>query len=399
MSIRTRRIAFFVLYIVVAGGLYFYGYLVGHGNLSYGQGIIPSIVNRDLGRPSNVDFNLFWRAYESLRQKYIGTVDPQEFLYGAIRGSVASLNDPYTIFLTPEESKDFNQTLKGEFEGIGIEIALRGNKLTVIAPLDGSPAKTAGIRSGDVIVQINNERTDEMTLQDAVSKIRGKSGTSVELSIERPPEREIKKFTIVRNTVEIVPVKTDLKEKVGIITISEFGEKTVGLVREGIQSLTRRGADRFILDLRDNPGGFLEGAIDVSSFFMSDGVVVIEQDKAGKRDERGVSQRAIAARAPLIVLVNQGSASAAEIVAGALQDNGRAKIVGTQTFGKGSVQEFEDLPDGSSLKVTVALWLTPKGNTINEKGITPDTVVERTNAQLDAGEDPQLEKALSLIKE
>ncbi len=399
MPTRARRIAFFILYLVAAGALYFYGYLVGHGNLAYEQGIIPSIINRDLGRPSNVDFSLFWRAYESLRERYIGTVDEQQFLYGAIRGSVKSLNDPFTVFLTPEESKVFNQTLKGEFEGIGIEIALRGNQLTVIAPLDGSPAKTAGIRSADVIIAINSERTEEMTLQDAVSKIRGKSGTSVELSIERKDEREIKKFTIVRKTVEIIPVKTDLKGKVGIITITEFGEKTVGLVREGILNLTRRGADRFILDLRDNPGGFLEGAIDVSSFFMSDGIVVIEQDKAGKRDERGVSQRAIAARVPLIVLVNQGSASASEIVAGALQDNARAKIVGTQTFGKGSVQEFEDLPDGSSLKVTVALWLTPNGNTISEKGITPDIVIERTNAQVDAGEDPQLEKALSLIKE
>jgi carboxyl-terminal processing protease len=375
------------------------GYLHGHRNLVLDESLVPKLVNTELRKPAEVDFSLFWEAWKTIDEKFAGTIDVQKKIYGAIKGMVSSLGDPYTVFLEPSENDAFLKDLSGIFEGIGAEIGIRGGELSIVAPLEGSPAERAGLLPKDLILEIDGESTQAMTLDSAVQKIRGKSGTKVTLLISREGFPEPKEFTITRQKITVDSVRLEFKENnIAYIKIIQFGADTGDRIKQVADELKSKNSKGIVLDLRNNPGGFLNTALDVASVFVKEEVISLEEDKDGRRKELGRTFSATLDGIPMVVLVNEGSASASEIVGGALQDYGRAKLVGKKTFGKGSVQDLEDLKGGSALKVTIAKWLTPKGRQINGEGIAPDVEVDRTEADINADRDPQLDKGLELLK-
>lgn len=362
--------------------------------------------------PQDLNFKLFWEVWQKVKVDAVDhNVTDQDLFYGAVRGVVGALKDPYSVFFTPDETRKFNEELSGSFEGIGAEIGFsKSNILSIIAPLPGTPAERAGLKAEDMILKIDGQDTTDMSLEDAVSKIRGPKSTEVTLNIFREGFGEPKDFAIIRDRIQIESVKWEMKEikgktptqksgQVAYIKISHFNADTGDKFEKIVMPVLQKNPDGIILDLRNNPGGFLDVSVDIAGFWTGDKTVVIEQIKGDKKEELKGDGVARFQDIPTIVLVNGGSASASEIVAGALQDHGKAKIVGTKTFGKGSVQELESLGNGSSLKLTVAKWLTPKGVSISEKGITPDIEVKFTDKDFEEKKDPQLEKALELLAE
>ncbi len=355
--------------------------------------------------PQDLNFKLFWEVWQKVKVDAVDhNVTDQDLFYGAVRGVVGALKDPYSVFFTPDETKKFNEELSGSFEGIGAEIGFnKNNILSIIAPLPATPAERAGLKAEDMILKIDGQDTTDMSLEDAVSKIRGPKSTEVTLNIFREGFSEPKEFAIIRDRIQIESVKWEIKEasgkKFAYIKISHFNADTGDKFEKIVMPVLQKNPDGIILDLRNNPGGFLDVSVDIAGFWTGDKTVVIEQIKGDKKEELKGNGIARFQDIPTIVLVNGGSASASEIVAGALQDHGKAKIVGTKTFGKGSVQELESLGNGSSLKLTVAKWLTPKGVSISEKGITPDIEVKFTDKDFEEKKDPQLEKALELLAE
>ena len=352
----------------------------------------------------NLDFTLFWNVWQSLKEKFIdqNRFDNQKMLYGAISGMVRSLNDPYTVFMDPEESKKFLEDVSGKFEGVGMEVGQKKGQLQIIAPLEGTPAQKAGLRAGDKIVKIDDAFTSDMTVDDAVSQIRGKKDTQVVLTIFREGWNNTKEFKLIRDIIEVPSLKWEVKENdVAYIKLYQFSEKASTDFRKTALEILRTPTKRIVLDLRNNPGGYLEVSQDIASFFLEkDSLVAIEDFGDKKEQKKYLAQgNDIFSQLPLVVLINQGSASAAEILAGALRDNRQIKLVGETSFGKGSVQELENLTGGSSLKITVAKWLTPKGQSISDHGLTPDVQVEITDEDYQKERDPQLDKALEIVKE
>ncbi|OHA62657.1 MAG: hypothetical protein A2117_02260 [Candidatus Wildermuthbacteria bacterium GWA2_46_15] len=352
----------------------------------------------------NLDFTLFWNVWQSLKEKFIdqNRFDNQKMLYGAISGMVRSLNDPYTVFMDPEESKKFLEDVSGKFEGVGMEVGQKKGQLQIIAPLEGTPAQKAGLRAGDKIVKIDDAFTSDMTVDDAVSQIRGKKDTQVVLTIFREGWNNTKEFKLIRDIIEVPSLKWEVKENdVAYIKLYQFSEKASADFRKTALEILRTPTKRIVLDLRNNPGGYLEVSQDIASFFLEkDSLVAIEDFGDKKEQKKYLAQgNDIFSQLPLVVLINQGSASAAEILAGALRDNRQIKLVGETSFGKGSVQELENLTGGSSLKITVAKWLTPKGQSISDHGLTPDVQVEITDEDYQKERDPQLDKALEIVKE
>ncbi len=359
------------------------------------DGAIPDYLKKD------VDFNLFWDVWNIVKQEsYDSNIPDTQLFYGALSGIVASLGDPHSIFFTPENTNGFNEELDGKFEGIGTEIGMRNNILTVIAPLDNSPALKAGLRPKDLILEIDGNKTEDMSLNKAVSLIRGKSGTEVVLTIYRDGLKEPKKISIIREAIKVKSVEFEIKDNnIAYIKIRQFNSETVPLFNDAVLEILKRpNISGIILDMRYNPGGYLQAAIDVSGEWVDGEVVVKEKVRNGEEVLHRSNKSANLARFKTVVLVNDGSASGSEIVAGALQDLGKATILGTQTFGKGSVQQLINLKDGSSIKLTVAKWFTPKGNSIEGDGITPDVLVEMTEDDYNTYKDPQLDKAISLIR-
>lgn len=342
------------------------------------------------------DFSSLNDIKATLERKFDGTVDDTKALDGAKAGLVDSLGDPYTVYLTKDKAKELADDLKGELSGIGVEVGFRNNALSVISPISNTPAAKAGLLAKDVIVKIDGKDSNQYTLDEAVNKIRGQAGTKVTLTIVRGNAQPFD-VTITRDTINVPSVTYKKDGDAGIITVSRFGDDTTTKVQQAAQDLAAQGAKGYVLDLRNNPGGYLQAAVGVSGVFMNNKVVV-EERKGGKTtDKLSTGSGALLAGKPVVVLVNGGSASASEIVAGALQDQGVAKIVGEQSFGKGSVQEIVDLAGGAQLKVTVAHWFTPKGRGIDKQGITPDVVVKMTTEAANAGQDPQLDKAKQLL--
>ena len=349
----------------------------------------------------DVDFNLFWQVWDLLKEKYVDKdkLQDKQMFYGALRGLAGATGDPYTVFMNPVISKEFADDMAGTFDGIGAEVGIKGGVLTIIAPLTDMPAQKAGLKSGDKILKINKEDTSPMSVDEAVSKIRGPKGTTVTLNIWRDSFEKPQDFTITRDTIIVKSVKWEMnKDKIMVITISHFNDDTTELLSRAVSDTVKQSPKGIILDLRNDPGGYLETAIDVASEWVEDGVIVTEKFSEEKKNEHLARGWARLKDFKTVVLVNEGSASASEIVAGALKDYNLAKIVGKKTFGKGSVQELESLPDGSSLKITVAKWLTPKGVNINEDGIKPDVEVDLTKADYEKNKDPQMEKAVELLK-
>ena len=352
---------------------------------------------------SNLDFTLFWETWQTLKERFIDKTkfDNQKMLYGAISGVVSSLEDPYTVFMNPEESKKFLEDVSGKFEGVGMEIGQKKGQLQIISPLEGTPAQKAGLRAGDKIVKIDDVFANELTVDEAVSKIRGDKGTEVTLTIFREDWNDTKEFKIVRDVIMVPSLKWEIKDNdIAYIRLYQFSEKAGYDFKKASLEILGSPAKKIILDLRNNPGGYLEISKDIASFFLEKGSLVAIEDFGGKSESKKyiADGNDIFSGFPIVVLINQGSASASEILAGALRDDREIKLIGETSFGKGSVQEIKNLNDGSSLKVTVAKWLTPKGQSISDHGLVPDVEVEITDEDYQNNKDPQLDKALEILK-
>ncbi len=361
-----------------------------------------SLVNQEQGKPNGIDFGLFWNVWNSLQERYVDKekLNTQEMVYGAISGLVEAVGDPYTVFLPPKESEVFNQQIEGAFGGIGIEIGVREKILTVIAPIKDSPADKAGILAGDKIVKINSLSTEGMSMDEAVSKIRGAKGTTVTLTVFSNGDDKNKDFTITRDTIKIPSLEWKLMDgDIAYIELNVFNKNADSDFKKAAKEISSSKATRIILDVRNNPGGFLDSAVYIAGFFLDRGqVVTIQKDAHGNQLVYKADGNSQLKKYPLIILANKGSASASEILAGALKDNRGILIVGEKTFGKGSVQELVGFSGGSELKVTIAKWLTPKGVSIQEHGIDADVQIELKEEEAVAGKDSQLDKAVELIK-
>ena len=355
---------------------------------------------------------LFTEVLSIVQNQYVDETAPKELIYSAIKGTLRGL-DPHSSFLDPESYREMQVETSGSFGGLGIEITLRDDILTVVSPIDGTPAYRAGLQAGDRIVKIDGLATKDMQLSDAVKKMRGKPGTKVTISVVREGWTEPKDFEIQREQIRVHSVRTqDLGGGIGYVKVRQFQEQTAHDLDQVLDKFGKEGVKAIVLDLRNNPGGLLTSAVEVTEKFVEDGKLVFYTEGRVRNQNMRFSAHAKKAYStiPMVVLVNQGSASASEIVAGALQDYGRAIVVGVQTFGKGSVQTIIPLSDGSGLRLTTAKYFTPKGRSIHGKGITPDIVVEipkdpsgkPPTPALDPAEelkkDVQLQRALDVIK-
>lgn len=351
-------------------------------------------------KTENVDFGIFWDAWNVIEEKYtIEPLDRKKMVYGAISGMVDSLGDPYTVFMEPVENDLFNQDMKGSFSGIGAEIGFRDDFLTVISPLKNSPAEKSGIISGDKIIKVDDKDIVGMSIDEAVMLIRGEKGTTVRLTILRGKESEKKEIDVVRDIIVMNTVDWKMMDgKIAYISINQFKEDTGNEFDRISDDVLLKEPKGIVLDLRYNPGGYFDVAIDIASRFIDRGKTVVIQDQGSDRQKYAAKGGKRFDNIPLVVLINEGSASASEILAGALKDNNGVKLVGKKTFGKGLVQEMEKLKDGSAIKVTIARWLTPNGIDINHDGINPDFEVDLSEDDIKADKDPQMEKALELLK-
>lgn len=361
-----------------------------------------SIVNAS-NPDATVDFSLFWRVWNLLKEKYVDrtNLDAKALLYGAIDGMLAASGDPYTTFFDPQENKAFEEDIRGSFEGIGAEMAIRDGVLTIVSPLDDSPAERAGLLPNDRVLEINGENTVNVDIEEAVSKIRGPRGTTVTLSIFRDGDEEAREITVERDVIVVKSVKLERRDDIAVLRISRFGEDTAEDIDRAAREIVASRATGLVLDLRNNPGGYLDSAVDIAHHFVESGtVIVLEENFKGERRSLRSSGQSDLRNIPLVVLINEGSASASEILAGALrEERSGVVLVGKKSFGKGSVQELVPVGQNMSVKITVARWLTPRGAQINEVGITPDVEVELTREDAEADRDPQLDRAVELLRE
>jgi len=343
---------------------------------------------------TTLDFDQFWTVWSMVKSRYIkkDTVVDKDLYYGAMQGVVASLGDPYSMFMPPKATEQFTKDLTGELEGIGAEIAVRSNQLMVVTPLPDTPAYRAGLLPGDKIYFIDKVSTVDMDVSEAVSKIRGKAATTVVLTIGR--NGKLKDISIVRAKINVPAVTYALKGNIGYLRVMQFNDATMPELQKSIIKMKEKKVKGVIVDLRNNPGGYLETAVDMASLWIDAGAVVSEKDAMGATNIHSTRGAHDLSGFKTLVLVNKGSASAAEIVAGALQDHGLATLMGETTFGKGSVQDLQNFADGSSIKLTIAEWFTPNGKNINEAGITPDIIFKQDYEKEKPGQDTMLQKAL-----
>ncbi len=398
---KLSKLSKVIALILFALIFYFAGFVVGHKNLVFEKNFVPKVVNQELFKPKTVDFSMFWKAWNLVAEKSINKLDPQKMVYGAISGMMSGLGDPYSVFMEPSDNKTFRDDLSGEIEGIGAELSVKDGKLIVVTPLAGSPAEKAGLKPNDQILKIDDVAVENLTLNDAINNIRGKAGTTVKLTVGRDGWTEPQVIEIRRDKITVKSVEWSMKDNnIGYIKVSQFGDDTTNLMQRATTELAAKNPKAIVLDLRHNPGGYLQSAVDMVGMFSDPGTVVVkEKDKDGKVQIEKTVDKPILAKTKLVVLIDEGSASAAEIVAGALQDNNRATLVGAISFGKGSVQEMLDLGSGASLKLTIAEWLTPKDRQISHKGIDPDVKVSLTEDDTKNNRDPQLTKAMELANQ
>jgi carboxyl-terminal processing protease len=410
---KTKKVRNWLLwYIVVllALGSFTIGLFLGRTqnvlhNYEKAQEVETGITNKYTNKSKKADFDLFWQVWDLAEKKFIKKpLDYQKMVYGAIYGMVASLGDPYTAFMEPETTKKFKEEIEGTFEGIGAEVGIKNNKLTIVSRLPDSPAEKAGLRSHDVIMKINGEDTTGMSLIDAVSKIRGEKGSEVTLTILRKDKKEPRDFKIKREKVAVKSVKleetkTKNGKKIAIVTLSHFSQDTTKELNRTAQEILKKNFNGIILDLRNNSGGYLESSLEVISKFVKEEEIIAYQESKNEKKEYRASGKPLFLDLPVVVLINSGSASASEITAGALHDLRGAPLIGEKTFGKGSVQEYEKFSDNSSIRITIAKWLTPKGININGEGIKPDIEVKLTDEDYNQDRDPQLEKAKEKLGE
>ncbi len=401
---RLRNTVLICVLVVFSGwtGYYFGQNQVKIAFKNWKPALVVNKLPTTAGKPSETDFSRFWTVWERVSQLYVDKteLDPKKMVDGAISGMVAAIGDPYTIYLPFKQNEESKEDLGGAFEGVGIQLGFKDKQLAVMTPLTGTPADKAGIKAGDLILKITDKQkeidreTAGISLPEAVQLIRGKKGTTVTLTMLKPDGEKPYTIDLVRDTIVVKSVTLEMKEDVAVVTLSRFGDRTReewdGIVNQlTVNNSQLKGV---ILDLRNNPGGYLELAVYVAGEFLKPGQIVVSQQYGdGTKIDNKVDRNGRLLKTKLVILVNEGSASAAEILAGALQDYKRAKVVGAISFGKGSVQQPEDLSDGSGIHVTVAKWLRPSGEWIDKKGIEPDYKVEEN------GEDNQLKKALDLL--
>ncbi|MEI6835841.1 MAG: S41 family peptidase [Candidatus Falkowbacteria bacterium] len=385
-----------LLVLVSFGG----GFYLGQGKSAKDRPVALGDTSTTVKSEDAFDFNVYLEAWDSLRSDFVykNKIKDKDMFYGSIKGLAASMNDPYTVFMTPSETKEFSNDLAGTFEGIGAEIGMRNNIVTVIAPLSGMPAEKAGLKAGDKVYAIDGKSALGLTVDEAVKKIRGTKGTTVSLTIIRDKETNPREIKIVRGTIVVKSVNVTYRpDGLVLIKVSNFNDDTLSLFQAAVKEIVAKKPKGIILDLRNNPGGYLDTAVAMASEWVKAGPVVLEQFGDGKRNEYPALGNPRLDSFKTIVLVNGGSASASEIVSGALRDYKKATLVGEQTFGKGSVQTVRDLSDGSSIKITIATWMTPNGDFINEKGLAPQVEVKLTAADVEKNKDPQLQKAVDLL--
>ena len=387
-----KKVVYAVLLVLCVAGIFALGAWVGANKFA-----------SHAAQPSTVNFSLFWDTYDKLKQNFIdpSKIVDQKVVYGAIEGMTRSLGDPYTDFFNPDQAQRFQQDLAGSFDGIGVEVAVKKGLLTIIAPLKGTPGQKAGLKSGDTIAKINGKETANISADEAVSLIRGKKGSTVTLAILRDSWTKTQDFKITRDTIKVPTVDMTIKNgDVAYVQIYQFDESLTSEFGAVALKILQSPAKKIVLDLRDNPGGYLTVAQDIAGFFMDRSQIVTIED-FGKNKSQQIYKtegNSSLANYPIVVLINQGSASASEILAGALRDNRNVQLVGMKSFGKGCVQEVINLDGGSFLKVTIANWLTPKGGSISDVGLTPNVKVDITDQDILGGKDPQLSKALEIVK-
>jgi carboxyl-terminal processing protease len=390
------------LFVLIAGA-FFIGSYVGQRSAYDVYAVAPKV---DGELVTDDQFAPFWKVWRILSEKYVAATsteaDKEARVWGAIQGLAASQGDPYTVFFPPEENTIFKSDIAGNFEGVGMEIGVRDGILTVVAPLKGSPAEKAGVTTGDRIVEIEGTPASDLSVDQAVKLIRGPKGTVVTITFftEGDDEPVVRKIT--RDVINLPTIETELrKDGVFVIRLYSFSERSAQLFRGALREFVSSGSNKLIFDLRGNPGGYLEAAWDIASWFVPAGKTVVTEDFGTAEKPRVYRSKGYTGIAgknlKMVVLVNGGSASASEIVAGALQEHGIAKLVGEKTFGKGSVQELIEITPETSLKVTIARWLTPKGHNLSEGGLVPDVEVKNTKEDAEAKRDPQLEKAAELL--
>lgn len=416
-SDRTMR--FFVAGAVILTTLGFVGGFALGGN-SRVQAALPASIAQAIGAeapPEGVDLSPVWRAWRIMDEKFVPASVPEKNasstepepvgtpeerrVYGMIQGLAASLGDPYTFFLPPVEQKQFEEDLSGEFSGVGMEIEIKDELLTVIAPLKGTPAEKAGIKPADIVLEIDGTSTKGLDITTAVNKIRGPKGSTVVLKMMREGWTEPKDISVVRDTINLPIIDTEDKGNgIYVIALHNFTANSPQLFREALRDFVENGGSKLILDLRGNPGGYLEASVDMASWFLPSGKIVVSEDYAGHEenvDHRSRGYDVFNQNLKMVILVDKGSASASEILAGALRAHGKAQLVGTNTFGKGSVQELVPITEDTGLKITVARWLLPDGTQIPHDGLKPDvevTIPEDNKAPAD----PQMDKAIELLR-
>ncbi len=406
MEFLKRHTALLVLGVIIAIGSYTLGFNSGERSLPTA---VIGIENRTEDQPVSVDFAPFWKAWNLISEKYVPastttkTIGSQEKVWGAIAGLTESLGDPYTVFFPPVESKLFEADIRGNFEGVGMEIVAEDGAITVIAPLKNSPAARAGIMAGDRIIKVGDKETTNLSTEDAVQIIRGPKGSRVTLTIFRNGTKEPFDIEVVRDVIDVPTINTkELPGGIFIIELYSFSAQSPNLFRAALREFILSGNDKLILDLRGNPGGYLEAAIDMASWFLPPSKIVVREDFGQSRDEKVYRSKGYDIfnnNLKFAILVDKGSASASEILAGALAEHGKAVLVGDKTFGKGSVQELVNITSDTSLKITIARWLTPNGLSISQDGIVPEFLVKYSAADREAKRDPQMDKAIEILTE
>jgi carboxyl-terminal processing protease len=409
----TQTILGIFVGVILLGGAFSGGFIVGH--LMPAGGGLPTIsdfnvipgsqnptTEQQASTPDNVEtlFVPFWQAWNLVHEQFVTQpVDDAVLMQGAIRGMMEALGDDHTMYMAPEQYEMETSSLRGSYEGIGAYVDTDGDYLTIISPIEGSPADQAGLQPGDKIIALDGEDMTGVPPEDVRLKVLGQEGTQVTLTIAREGEPEPLEFTITRAEIVIHSAEGKmLEDGIGYVDINTFGEQTTFELRQTLDDLLAQNPRGLIVDLRNNPGGYLITAVDVSSEFIDDGVILYEQYGNGTRDEYSASGKGSATEIPIVVLINEGSASASEILAGALQDYGRATLVGVQSYGKGSVQNIVPLSgEQGAARLTIAKWLTPNERHIDGVGLAPDVVVEMTLEDFEAGLDPQLDAAVETL--
>jgi len=405
---RSLKIFFIIVFVLCVTAGFFVGVYFGYENRPAVQKVTV-LLNKETGKPTNVDFAPFWKAWSIINDKYVidhGTSTPkltdQDKVWGAISGLTDSLGDPYTVFMPPDKKKRFEDDISGNFSGVGMEIGIKDQILTVISPLPDSPAKKAGILAGDKIIKIDSTVTSNLSADEAVSLIRGEKGTPVKFVLARDKVEKPIELTVIRDTITIPTLETKKleKENIFVIKLYNFSAPSADLFRQALRDFIYAKTDKMIIDMRGNPGGFLEAATDMASWFLPAGKpVVIEKHGDGISDKiyRSKGYNIFNNKLKLVILVDKGSASAAEILAGALSEYKVATLIGETTFGKGSVQELVPVTSDSAMKITIAKWYTPLGKSISKSGITPDIQIPYTIEDFKAGRDPQQDAAIKIL--